>query len=97
MAEQTVPHLHNDPGVDRIRIGVKEFQCMGASPPHDHPHVYLDMGEETQIICPYCSTVYLYEPALKPDQSDPPGCVAAELDGPGSGEPTPGRSRETVL
>lgn len=97
MADLTVPHFQNDLGVDRIRIGVKEFQCMGASSPHDHPHVYLDMGDETQIICPYCSTVYLYEPALKPDQSDPPGCVAARPDWPGASEPVSEPKRETVL
>ena len=31
MAQTLVPHLVNDKGVDRIKIGVKEFQCMGAS------------------------------------------------------------------
>ena len=75
MAEHLVPHLANDQGVDRIKIGVKEFQCMGAKPPHDHPHVYLDMGEETQIVCPYCSTLYVHDPALRADDSDPQGCV----------------------
>jgi uncharacterized Zn-finger protein len=56
MAQTLVPHFMNDVGVDRIKIGVKEFQCMGATPPQDHPHVYLDMGDEKQIVCPYCST-----------------------------------------
>ena len=31
MAQTKVPHLVNDKGVDRILIGVKEFQCMGAA------------------------------------------------------------------
>jgi uncharacterized Zn-finger protein len=75
MAQTVVPHFVNDKGVDRIRIGVKEFQCMGASPPFDHPHVFLDMGSESQIVCPYCSTLYIYEPALAPEESDPEGCV----------------------
>jgi hypothetical protein len=48
---------------------------MGATPPHDHPHVYLDMGAETQIVCPYCSTLYIYDPALAPGESNPPGCI----------------------
>lgn len=75
MAELLVPHLLNDAGANTVRIGVKEFKCMGASPPHDHPHVYLNMGEQTQLICPYCSTVYVCDPALGPRESDPPGCV----------------------
>lgn len=75
MAQHLVPHFINDKGVERIRTGVKEFQCMGASPPYDHPHVFLDMGAENQIICPYCSTLFLYDPSLDATESDPPGCV----------------------
>ena len=75
MAQTLVPHLVNDKGVDRIRIGVKEFQCMGATPPHDHPHVYLDMGDGVQIICPYCSTAYVYDETLGKTESVPPGLL----------------------
>ena len=52
MAEHVVPHFHNDPGVQVIEIGAKEFMCVGATPPYDHPHVFLDMGEDNEIICP---------------------------------------------
>lgn len=69
------PHFANDRGVDKIGIGVREFQCMGARPPFDHPHVFLDMGAEGQIICPYCSTLYVYDPRLAPDATDPAGCL----------------------
>jgi uncharacterized Zn-finger protein len=75
MAQSNVPHFVNDLGVRSIKIGVKEFQCMGAKPPHDHPHVYLDMGHEAEIVCPYCSTLFVFDAALKADKSDPPGCV----------------------
>lgn len=75
MAQSLVPHFVNDIGVHRITIGVKEFQCMGASPPQDHPHVYLDMGDENEIICPYCSTLYVYDSSLSATESDPEGCV----------------------
>jgi uncharacterized Zn-finger protein len=77
MAQTLTPHFVNDQGVDRIKIGVKELQCMGASPPFDHPHVYLDMGAEGQIVCPYCSTLYVYDQALRATETDPPGCVFA--------------------
>ncbi len=75
MADSVVPHFHNDIGADTIRIGVKEFKCMGASPPHDHPHVYLDMGDDGQIICPYCSTVYVFDASLSAVETAPPGCL----------------------
>src|SRR3977135_2312831 len=55
MAENIVPHFHNTPGVPVIEIGAKEFQCVGATPPFDHPLVFLDMGDANEIICPYCS------------------------------------------
>ena len=32
--------------------------CVGARPPFDHPHVFLDMGDDHEIICPYCSTLF---------------------------------------
>jgi uncharacterized Zn-finger protein len=75
MAKIGVPHFHNDIGVEKIHIGVKEFQCMGARPPMDHPHVYLDMGADDQIVCPYCSTLYIHDGNLRSDQSDPPYCL----------------------
>ncbi len=37
---------------------------MGATPPNDHPHVFLDMGDENEIVCPYCSTLYKHDEAL---------------------------------
>lgn len=75
MAAHTTPHFCNDLGVEKIFVGVKEFQCMGARPPYDHPHVFLDMGGDTQIICPYCSTLYVYDERLKANESNPPTCL----------------------
>ena len=75
MAQTLVPHFVNDIGVNRIKVGVKEFQCMGAAPPQDHPHVYLDMGHDDEVICPYCSTLYVYDAALAATESEPDGCV----------------------
>lgn len=74
MAASLVPHFCNDQGVAKITIGVKEFQCMGARPPHDHPHVFLDMGASGDTLCPYCSTHYVYDPQLPGAVTDPPGC-----------------------
>ena len=75
MATNIVPHFCNDLGVEKIYIGVKEFQCMGARPPFDHPHVFLDMGGSREIVCPYCSTLYLFDPRLEPEDTDPPTCL----------------------
>jgi uncharacterized Zn-finger protein len=64
MASGSTPHYHNSMGVPRIETGAKEFMCIGATPPHDHPHVFLDMGAGKDIVCPYCSTHYTHDPEL---------------------------------
>jgi uncharacterized Zn-finger protein len=74
-----VPHFHNDPGVSVIEIGAKEFMCVGATPPFDHTQVYLDMGADSEIICPYCSTLYRHDPSLDPHAARPAECALAEV------------------
>ena len=78
MAGHVVPHFHNEPGVPVIEVGAKEFMCVGALPPFDHPHIFLDMGDEREIICPYCSTLYRHNPSLHADEAIPPECALHE-------------------
>jgi uncharacterized Zn-finger protein len=59
--------FRNDHGAPEIRIGLREFECIGAAPPHDHPHIYLDMGENDAILCPYCATLFRFDPC-SPEQ-----------------------------
>ena len=77
MAHDYTPHFHNTPGVERVRIGAKEFMCMGALPPFDHPHEFLDMGGDSEAICPYCSTVFEYDATLDPHEAEPRACMTA--------------------
>ena len=65
----------NDRGVAEIKIGVKEFKCAGASAPQDHPHIYLDMGADDAILCPYCATLFRYDERLGQGEADPPDSV----------------------
>jgi uncharacterized Zn-finger protein len=58
--------FRNDRGVPEICIGVREFECIGVSPPQDHPHIYIDMGEADTILCPYCGTRFRFDPRLAP-------------------------------
>jgi uncharacterized Zn-finger protein len=75
MAHRHVPHVANDRGVEKIFVGVRELQCIGARSPYDHPHVYLDMGGDSQTLCPYCSTLFVHDPRLSPDETDPKDCL----------------------
>lgn len=74
MADRIVPHFHNTEGVAAIAIGAREFMCIGALPPFDHPHIYIDLGGADEAVCAYCSTVYRFDPDLDPVDSVPPGC-----------------------
>lgn len=78
MAERIVPHFHNEPGVPAIEVGAKEFMCIGALPPLDHPHIFLDMGDDSEIICSYCSTLYKFDPALDSHSARPVECAWRE-------------------
>jgi uncharacterized Zn-finger protein len=78
MAERVVPHFHNQPGVPVIEVGAQEFMCIGSLPPFDHPHVFLDMGDGTEIICSYCSTLYRYDRSLDPHAARPAECAWTE-------------------
>jgi uncharacterized Zn-finger protein len=64
--------FRNDRGIPEIRIGVREFECIGESPPQDHPHVYINMGEAGTILCPYCGTRFRFDSRLAPLDAEPP-------------------------
>jgi uncharacterized Zn-finger protein len=55
------PKFRNDGGIAEIHVPVRQFKCIGASPPHDHPHIYLDMGEHDTIVCPHCQTRFQFD------------------------------------
>jgi uncharacterized Zn-finger protein len=75
MSGSGYPKFRNDRGVPEICIGVKEFNCIGVSPPHDHPHIYINMREADTIPCPYCGTRFRFDPRLTPLDADPPDSV----------------------
>ena len=76
MAVTSTPKFHNDMGAALIEIGDKEFECTGARPPFDHPHIYIDMGDENEAVCPYCSTLFRYDSALSSGTARPEEAVA---------------------
>jgi len=78
MAAHATPHFHNEAGHRVIHVGAKEFMCIGALAPFDHPHIFIDMGGADEAICPYCSTLYRHRADLHADQTDPSGCLLTE-------------------
>ena len=79
MAGEGYATFKNDRGVPEIKIGVREFKCAGASAPQDHPHIYLDMGREETIVCPYCATLFRYHEQLGPGEADPPDSLFLDV------------------
>ena len=73
MADHSTPHYHNQPGLAQVRVGAREFMCIGALPPFDHPHIFIDIGAGIDAICPYCSTHFVYDAALH-GHADPAEC-----------------------
>ena len=71
MAHAVIPHFHNETGARVVEIGAREFMCIGAKPPFDHPHIFLDLGGDSEIVCSYCSTLYRHNPKLDPHQANP--------------------------
>jgi uncharacterized Zn-finger protein len=64
------PKFRNDRSVTEISIGVTEFECIGESPPQDHPHIYINMGQTDTILCPYCGTRSRFSSRLTPLDAD---------------------------
>lgn len=81
MADTRIPHFHNDPGVAAIDVGSKEFMCIGARPPFDHPHIFIDMGDDDDAICGYCGTHFRYQPSLAAGEADPAECLWRDREG----------------
>ena len=71
MSGQATVKFHNDMGVETIEIGAREFECIGARPPFDHPHIYLEMGTSEDVVCPYCSTHYRFNESLGSNGANP--------------------------
>lgn len=76
-APRQLPLFFNELGVNSIDVGVAAFHCMGAMPPHDHPHIYLNMVEQTDLLCPYCATQFRLNPGLRWNETIPAACCAA--------------------
>jgi uncharacterized Zn-finger protein len=79
--------FHNEVGAPIVRIGCREFKCIGDKPPQDHPHVYLNMGEASEIVCPYCSTLFRFDQSLGAHEAAPADCGYSDMeDGRTSGD-----------
>lgn len=43
---------------DSILVTHREVSCDGGKGPLGHPKVYLYIGKDDRVVCPYCSKVF---------------------------------------
>ncbi|MFG3590957.1 hypothetical protein [Bradyrhizobium sp. RDI18] len=51
-ADGKLSTFHNEVGVPIVRIGCREFKCIGDKPSQDHPHIFHKTGDASEIVCP---------------------------------------------
>lgn len=50
-----------------VSVNRLEVSCDGGGGPLGHPHVYLHIDKDLgQVMCPYCSRLYVYKQAHHP-------------------------------
>lgn len=52
-----------------IVVDARTVSCDGGDDPSGHPRVYLNMGDDRQVDCPYCGRRYILAP---PDEAFAP-------------------------
>jgi uncharacterized Zn-finger protein len=45
-----------------IYAATKRIKCDGSGGALGHPRVFLEMGEEDRVECPYCDRLFVYRP-----------------------------------
>ena len=44
-----------------IQIKKRTLSCDGGNGPLGHPRVFLTVGSDKEVLCPYCSRLYQYQ------------------------------------
>jgi len=65
-------------------MGKMKVNCLvhpgeyGRQPLPPPPHIYLKIGDAGEIVCPYCSTLFRFDPSLGANEADPADCAYGE-------------------
>jgi uncharacterized Zn-finger protein len=47
--------------MEKVIVHEKSVNCDGGAAELGHPKVYLEIGSDNEVICPYCSKVFVYQ------------------------------------
>ena len=53
------PDIKDELNSDVEFVNSKKVSCDGGGGALGHPKVYLEMGDENEIVCPYCSKLFI--------------------------------------
>ncbi len=53
------PEIKKLQNKDAEYVTSKKISCIGVEGPLGHPKIYLDMGDNSQVVCPYCSKLFI--------------------------------------
>ena len=67
-------------GCRSFALAAASLNALGLSRRKIHPHIYLNMGDFSEIVCPYCSTLFRFDPSLGAHEADPPDCAYGDMD-----------------
>jgi uncharacterized Zn-finger protein len=56
---------------ETLHVNSKKISCNGGSTALGHPLVYLNMGKNDYVICPYCSKYFTIKSKAKPSSPKP--------------------------
>ncbi|XDZ65194.1 zinc-finger domain-containing protein [Alphaproteobacteria bacterium LSUCC0684] len=65
MAAEIPSQIVDETGIsgDIVRVTTKRVACNGGGGALGHPQVWLNLGEDGAIMCPYCSREFVIEGA----------------------------------
>ena len=63
MAAENLPQNIDETDIPRetVRVATKRVACNGGGGALGHPQVWLNLGEDGAIMCPYCSVEFVHE------------------------------------
>ena len=71
MAHESTPHSTIPKALPGSRSGPRNSSVWAPCPPLTIPTSISHMGKDNEIVCPYCSTLYVFNKALAAGTSEP--------------------------
>jgi uncharacterized Zn-finger protein len=57
---------HQNSPLETVQVSSKQVSCQGSKGASTHPLVYLNMGKNDSITCPYCSRFFTIKQQSNP-------------------------------